>query len=84
LPNRRVVVDVLHHHLQHGRETEQSKKRWIESMPLCGLDLSGAGEVRVLRQPVVNVENLLWIGGGRRNLSQQRIGIKRDRRQQLI
>jgi hypothetical protein len=43
LPNCRIVVDIFRHHLEHVRETEQSKKCRIESMPLCGFDLSGAG-----------------------------------------
>jgi hypothetical protein len=84
LPNRRVIVNVIRHHLDHGRERDQGKEGRIESVPLCRIGKGGAGEVRVLREPVVNVEDLLRVSGSRRNLCEQRVGIKRDRRQQLV
>jgi hypothetical protein len=75
---------VLGHHLKHGREVDQGKKGGIEPLLLCGIGERGAGEVRVLRKPVVNVQNLLWIRGRRCNLGKQRVGIKCDRGQELV
>jgi hypothetical protein len=84
LSNRRVVVDVIRHHLQHGRESDQSKKGRIVPLLLRGIGKLRAGEARVFREPVGNVENLLRVGGSRRNLGEQRVGIKCYRGQQLV
>jgi hypothetical protein len=71
LPNCRVVVNVLRHHLKHAREGQQSKKGRIESITLCRIGLRSARKVRIFCQPVINVEDLLRVGRGRRNLSKQ-------------
>jgi hypothetical protein len=84
LPDRGVIVDVLRHHLQHLRKTGQRDECRIESLFLCGVGECGSFKVRILLQPVIHIDNFLRIGRGSCDLGQQRIGVKRDRSQQLI
>jgi hypothetical protein len=84
LANCGVVVDMVRHHLEHGGEGDEREEGRIEPLFLCGVGESGTGEVRVLREPVGDVENFLWVGRGRRNLREQLVGIERNRRQQLV
>jgi hypothetical protein len=84
LPNGGVVVDVVRHHLEHGREGDQSDEGRIEPLLLGGIGERGAGEVRVLRKPVGDVQNLLGVGGSRCDLGQERVGIECDRGEELI
>ena len=76
LANGGVVVDVVRHHLEHGGEGDEREEGRIEPLFLCGVGESGAGEVRVLREPVGDVEDFLWVGGGRCDLREQ---LSRDR-----
>jgi hypothetical protein len=55
-----------------------------EPLLLGGIGERGAGEVRVLRKPVGDVQNLLGVGGSRCDLGQERVGIKCDRGEELI
>jgi hypothetical protein len=82
--NGGIVVDVLRHHLHHRRESRQRDKGRIEPLLLRPRRQLRQGFIAVLRQPVIEVENLLRIGSSRGDLCQKGIGIKRDRRQQLI
>jgi hypothetical protein len=80
----RVVVDVLRHHIQHLRKIDQRYKCRIKSLLLSRIGQCRARQRRILRQPVVYIQNFLRIRRGCRDLRKQRIGIKRNRRQQLI
>jgi hypothetical protein len=83
-PDGGIVVDVLRHHLQDLRETRQRDKCWIEALLLGRVRERRPRQSGVLHQPVVNIQNFLGIGRSRSDLRQQRIGIKRDRSQQLV
>jgi hypothetical protein len=79
-----VVVDVVGHHLKHGGEGDQSEECGIEPLLLRSVCDSGAGQARVLREPVGDVENFLWVCGGGCNLREECVGIERDGREELI
>ena len=79
-----VVVNVLRHHGQNIRKIHQSDECRIEPLLLRGVREGGAGQSAMLMQPVVRIENLLRICRCRCDLRQQRIWVKRDRRQQLV
>jgi hypothetical protein len=80
-PDSRVIVNILGHHIQHLGKTHQCDKRWIETLLLrCGRQLR-KGQVAVLSQPTIHIQNLLRIGRRRRDLRQQGIGIQRHGRQ---
>ena len=66
------------------RKIHQRDKRWIESRRLCGIGERGSGEIGILLQPVIHVENFLRIGAGSGDLREQRIRIERDRSEQLV
>lgn len=53
-------------------------------MFLCGVSESGAGEARVLGEPVGDVEDLLWVRGGGCDLREELVGIEGDGREELI
>jgi hypothetical protein len=78
LPDRRVVIDVLRHHLEHGRKGDQRDECRVKSLRLGTIGERSAGEALVIDEPVVDVENLLGISGGRRDLSEERVRIERD------
>lgn len=79
-----VIVNVLRHHGYDLRKIYQRYERWIESGRLCGVGERGAAEIGILLQPVIHIENFLWIGAGRGDLCEKRIGIKGDWREQLV
>ena len=79
-----VVVDVLGHHGDDLRKIHQRDKCGIESGSLRRVSERSAGEIAVCLQPIIDVENFLWIGAGGGDLSQQSVGIERDRSQQLV
>ena len=72
------------HHLKHGREGDEGEEGGIEALFLRGVGEGGAGEARVLGEPVGDVENLLWVGGGGCDLREELIGIEGDGREKLI
>ena len=82
--DRRIVVDILRHHLDHLGEAHQRDECRIKPLLLGSRGQLGYGEVLVLPQPVVHIQNFLRVGGSRRDLRQQGVGIQRNRRQQLI
>lgn len=84
LSDGRVVVNVLRHHLEHGRKRDQRNKCRVKSLCLSAIGERSAGETLVVYKPVVDVENLLGIGGGRRDLGEERVRIERDGSQQLV
>jgi hypothetical protein len=75
---------VVGHHLEDGREGYEGEEGGIESLFLCGIGESGAGQARVLREPVGNVENFLWVRGGGCDLREELVGVERDGREELI
>jgi hypothetical protein len=61
LADRSVVIDILCHHLQHGRKLHKRKESGVEPLLLsCVIKLFTA-ESRVVGEPVVHVKNFLWI-----------------------
>jgi hypothetical protein len=79
-----VVVDVLSHHFQHLRKIYQRDECGIESLLLCRISERRARKPGVLRQPVIDIQDFLRIGGGGSDLGEQGIGIKGDWGQQLV
>ncbi len=73
-----VVVDVVGHHLKDGGEGNESEESGIEALFLGGVGDGGACKAGVLRQPVGDVENLLWVCGGGCDLREELVGIERD------
>jgi hypothetical protein len=84
LTDGRIIVDILRHHVEHLRKIDERDKCRIESLLLRCIRQCCARQRRILRQPVIHIQNFLRIGRSRGDLRKQRIGIKRDRRQQLI
>jgi hypothetical protein len=78
LPDRGVVVDVFGHHLDDRREVNERDECRIESLLLGGIGKRGPREASVMGEPVVDVENLLRVGGGSGDLCEERVGIERD------
>jgi hypothetical protein len=82
--DRGVVVDVFRHHRHHLRKIHQRDERGIKSRCLRRIGERRAGKVRILYQPIINVENFLRVRARSRDLRQQRIRIQRHRSQQLV
>ncbi len=82
--DQRIVVDILRHHLQNLGEVNERDESRIESLLLGRVRERGSAQVWIRDQPVVNIQNLLRVRGRRHDLREQGIGIKRDRRQQLV
>ncbi len=82
--NGGIVVDILRHHLDYLGKACQGDECRIKTLLLGSRRQLRHDEVLVLPQPVIEIQDLLRIGGRRRNLRQQGVGIKRNRRQQLI
>jgi hypothetical protein len=70
-----VVVDVVGHHLKHGWEGHEGEEGGIEALFLRGVGEGGAGEVRVLGEPVGDVEDFLWVCGGGCDLREKLVRI---------
>jgi hypothetical protein len=82
--NGRIVIDILRHHLDYLGETCQGDECRIKALLLRRFGELRHSEVVVLPQPVIEIQDLLRIGGRRRDLRQQGVRIQRNRRQQLI
>jgi len=79
-----IVVDIFRHHLEHLRKIHQRNECRIESLLLRCIGQGRTRQRRILRQPVIHIQNFLRIGSCRRDLRKQRVRVKRNRRQQLI
>jgi hypothetical protein len=79
-----VIIDVSGHRIQYGWEGHQRYKRWIEALLLCRVGPCGSGQIDVLFHPIISIDYLLRITGGRANLREQRVGVKCDWRKQLV
>jgi hypothetical protein len=84
LANRGVVVNIVGHHRNHPGEIAQGQKCRIEALLLRRVSQCLAGQAGVRGKPVAEVQNLLRIYRGGRNLRQQRVRIQSNRRQQLV
>jgi hypothetical protein len=69
--NRGIIVDILRHHLHHLGKPSQREKSRIKPLLLGGGGQLRYGEILVLAQPVIEVQNLLRVGGSGRDLRQQ-------------
>ncbi len=83
-PDRGIVINILRHHLHHVGKPGQGNKCRIETLLLGSSGQLRQGEVAVLRQPIIEIQNLLRIGRGGSDLGQKRVGVESDRSQQLI
>jgi len=84
LPDRGIVVDVVRHHLQHIGEVHQRNEGRVEALLLRRIRQLRALQVGIVRQPVVDIQDLLRVRRRRRDLRQQRVRVQRHWRQQLI
>jgi hypothetical protein len=66
--DRRVVIDVLRHHVDDLRKVHQGEERWIEALRLSRIHERLSAQPRILPEPAIDVKNLLRVGGGRRDL----------------
>ena len=73
-----VIVDILRHHGYDLRKIHERDKRWIKSRRLCRVGERGAGEIGILLQPVINIENFLRICAGGGDLREKGIRIESD------
>jgi hypothetical protein len=63
-----IIVDILRHHLEHLRKIDQRDKCRIESLLLRRIRQCCARQRRILRQPVIHIQNFLRIGRSRGDL----------------
>jgi len=75
---------VLRHHLEDLGKIHQGDEGGIEAHLLGRIGEGGTRQIRILGQPIIDVENFLRIGRGGGDLRQQRIGIKSDGGQELV
>ena len=79
-----VVVNVVRHHLKDGGEGDQREEGGIEALFLRSVSEGGAGESRVLGEPIGDVEDFLWVRGGGCDLREELVGIEGDGREELV
>lgn len=84
VPDCGVVVNVLRHHVEDLRKIYECDECGVEPLLLGGIGERGPAQVRICRQPIVYVQDLLGTRRGCHHLRQQRVWIECDRRQQLI
>jgi hypothetical protein len=84
LPDGGIVIDVSGHHRNDGRKIHQCNEGWIESLFLRRVGKRDAGRAGIGFQPGIDIQDFLRICGCRGDLGEQRIRVKRDRRQQLV
>ena len=77
-------LDVLGQQLDDIRQGRQSLDAGVPILLLHGVGQRLVFEVLVLGQPLLQLNDLQWIGGGHQHLAEQRIGVERDRRHQRI
>jgi hypothetical protein len=82
-PQRRIVINVRRHHVQHLRKGYQRHKSRIEPTLQSGILQRLPLQPRVLLHPVICIDDLLGISRCRANLRQQRIRIQSNWRHQL-
>ena len=76
--------DVVIQPLQHIGENRQRLHAGVPVLLLCGLRQRGPGYPGILLHPLVSLDQLQRISGRHQNLAQQRIGIERNRRYQIV
>src|SRR6266404_4566573 len=84
LAQRRTPRQILVHVLEHGRKLRQ---RLYARIPILFVYFFGqvfAFEVRMPLHPPIRLNDLRWIRRSRKNLSNERIRIQRNRRHQLL
>src|SRR5712672_2413390 len=84
LAQRRTPRQILVHVLEHGRKLRQ---RLYARIPILFVYFFGqvfAFEVRMPLHPAICLDDLRWIRRSRKNLSNKRIRIQRNRRHQLL
>jgi len=84
LPDRSIIIDVIGHHRNDGRKIHQCNEGGIESLFLRRVGKRRTRQVGIGFQPSFDIQDFLRIRRRRGDLGQQRIRVKRDRRQQLI
>lgn len=75
---------MLRHHFEHLRKIHQRDERRIESLLLSRVGQRRARQPGICLQPVIYIQNFLWICRGSGDLGKQGIRIERDRGQQLV
>jgi hypothetical protein len=84
IPQRRIVIDVVRHHVYYGRKVHQRDKRRIEPMLLCRIRQRLPLQIAILHHPVMHIEDLLRIRRSRTYLRHQRIRKQSKRSHQLF
>jgi len=82
--NCSVIIDVIGHRVEYGWEGHEGYEGWIKALLLSRVGQSGSGKIAVLLHPIIGIDNLLRVSGGRANLREQGVRIERDRREQLF
>jgi hypothetical protein len=83
-PDGGIIVNVLRHHLHYIGKPGQGDECRVEALLLGSSGQLRECLVTVLRQPIIEIQNLLRISGGGSDLGQKRIGVESDWSQQLI
>ena len=81
LPYRGVIVNVIGHHGNDGRKIHQCNEGGIESLFFRRVGKRGPRQTRIGFHPGMDILDFLRIRRRRSDLGEQRIRIKRDRRQ---
>ncbi len=76
-------VEILAHLLHHGRKARESLHRRIPVLTVDPGEVVARDLVRVLVEPALRLDNLHGVCARWQHLRQQRIGIERDRGEQL-
>jgi hypothetical protein len=84
LANRSVIVDIVGHRIEYGREGHQRYEGRIEALLLGRGSECCAGLTAILLQPIVDIDDLLRVPGGRAYLREQGVRIKSNRCEQLF
>jgi hypothetical protein len=84
IPKVRRPGDIFSQVLQDTWKNHKSLNAGIPILIYCGLSQRLITEIRITLKPLTGFDNFKWIRCGDKNLADQRIGIERYRRDQII
>jgi hypothetical protein len=77
-------LDIARHPLNHVRKLYQSLNAWVPRLLCHRVRQRFAFQILAPIHPLLKLDNFKWISGSSERLSQERVGIERDRRNQRI